>query len=104
MTTFLVVIALSVVGVLVSSALLFMAVTRNPPAPKAGSDERRSTPPSQFFADEHAPASPASAVPVRLLVLQIERHVQLEQSAAESYCGSPTAEALHAVTTSPLVH
>ncbi len=43
-------------------------------------------------------------VPIEALLLQIERHVQLEQAAAESFHFAPTVEALHSRTMSPLVH
>ena len=43
-------------------------------------------------------------VPIEVLLLQIERHVRLEQAAAESFHDAPTVEALHAPTTSPLMH
>jgi hypothetical protein len=39
-----------------------------------------------------------------VLRLQIERHVRLEQAAAEAFRDYPTAETLQTLTTSPLVH
>jgi hypothetical protein len=47
---------------------------------------------------------PEKSVPVEALLLQIERHVQLERAAAESFVAFPTAESLHGRTVSPLVH
>ena len=41
---------------------------------------------------------------MEVLRLQIERHVRLEQAAAEAFRDFPTAEALQTLTTSPLVH
>lgn len=46
----------------------------------------------------------ASPVPVEALLLQIERHVRLEQAAAESFHLFPTAQSLHMHTASPLMH
>jgi hypothetical protein len=43
-------------------------------------------------------------VPIEVLLLQLERHVRLEQAAAESFHWCPTPEALHMNTSSPLVH
>ena len=43
-------------------------------------------------------------VPLEVLLLQIERHVRLEQAAAESFIHLPSPEALNLRTQSPLVH
>ncbi len=70
----------------------------------------------RFFADTvpamAAAAAPAGAVrvprmppvPIEALLLQIERHVRLEQAAAEAFLEFPTSASLHSRTTSPLVH
>jgi hypothetical protein len=62
----------------------------------------------RFFADGVQAPLAASAgpqqVPLEVLLLQIERHVRLEQAAAESFLEAPTAASLHSRTTSPLVH
>ncbi len=59
--------------------------------------------PPRFFLQER-PAASAPRVPIEVLLLQIERHVRLEQAAAESFLHSPTVHALHTRTTSPLLH
>jgi hypothetical protein len=46
----------------------------------------------------------APRVPIEALLLQIERHIRLEQAAAESFLDYPTVESLHTRTMSPLVH
>ena len=43
-------------------------------------------------------------VPLEVLLLQIERHVRLEQAAAESFIHLPSPEALNLRTQSPLAH
>ena len=101
MEMFLTVLTLSIVAVVVS-ALLFLAANRPEPANPLRPDERLLSIPSRFFADDRAPSS--SVVPIEVLLLQIERHVRLEQAAAESFQGAPTAEALKMSTTSPLRH
>jgi hypothetical protein len=62
----------------------------------------------RFFADAAEASLAASAgpqqVPLEVLLLQIDRHVRLEQAAAESFLEAPTAASLHSRTTSPLVH
>ncbi len=59
--------------------------------------------PPQFFVDDRAPVAPRH-LPIEALLLQIERHVRLEQAAAESFLDAPTTSSLHCRTTSPLVH
>jgi hypothetical protein len=59
--------------------------------------------PPRFFIEEAVPAG-GVMVPVEALLLQLERHVQLERAAAESFLASPTRESLHGRTTSPLMH
>ena len=46
--------------------------------------------------------APAPYVPSDVLALQIERHVRLEQAAAERFHEFPSVEALHMPTLSPL--
>lgn len=96
-------VALSLLGVAVS-AVMFAAATRDERAREESvpiglatlSDEH-------FFADDRVHAG-RSAVPIEALRLQIERHVRLEQAAAEAFHQMPTHEALHVQTMSPLVH
>jgi hypothetical protein len=99
---FLMAAAMSLLGVAVS-AVLFAAATRDADAaePRLGEQparERHAA--THFFAGDPR----AVQVPIEALLLQIERHVQLEQAAAESFHFSPTVEALHSRTMSPLVH
>jgi hypothetical protein len=94
--------ALSLLGITVS-AVLFMAATRD--ASPADAAARLSAPQlatPRFFA-EQAMSVPTS-VPIEVLLLQIERHVRLEQAAAEAFLASPTRDSLHSRTLSPLVH
>jgi len=43
-------------------------------------------------------------VPIEVFLAQIERHIRLEQAAAESFLIAPSLESLHGRTVSPLVH
>jgi len=101
MEMFLMVGALSLLGVAVCAAL-FAAGTRpeHPATAPAADQPVREMP--RFFAGE--PHMQPGRVPIEALLLQIERHVQLEQAAAESFHFAPTVEALHSRTMSPLVH
>ena len=104
MEIFLMVLALSLAGVLVSG-VLFAAANRDvqpgaPPVlvPAAAAGEER------FFMMRPAArrVAPAPYLPSDVLALQIERHVRLEQAAAERFHEFPSVEALHMPTLSPL--
>ncbi len=101
MGMFLMVSALSLIGVGIC-ALLFAAATRGVQAPAVQPAEQPAREMPRFFAGE--PHMQPGRVPIEALLLQIERHVQLEQAAAESFHFSPTVESLHSRTMSPLVH
>jgi len=98
--------AMSLLGVAVSS-ILFAAATRSEGEavnqPEARPAERPVMAAARFFLDERAVQAHAG-VPIEALLLQIERHVALEQAAAESFLLAPTSQALHSHTLSPLVH
>ena len=101
MEMFVTLVVLSVLGTLVFGMLLVAAPTRSTPAP-----QELPTPvmlPAARFFVENLP-QPSTQVPIEVLLLQIERHVRLEQTAAESFVGLPTRELLHSRTVSPLVH
>lgn len=96
--------ALSMLGVAVSAAL-FAAATSQERAESQKPMVRApaaSIPTPQFFAEAAASAQPR--VPIEAILLEIERHVQLEQAAAESFLHAPTVERLHGRTMSRLVH
>jgi hypothetical protein len=105
MEMFLMVATMSVLGVVVC-AILFAAATRAElPRVEARPAEAVTAAAPRFFVDLNVdPATVRAQVPVEALMLQIERHVRLEQVAAESFQFTPTPEALHMTTMSPLVH
>lgn len=105
MEMFLSVLALSLVGVIVS-AVLFAAAMPRPQEPAAAPEAARVIHAGRFFIDDRRHDLPPaiSPVPIEVLLLQLERHVRLEQAAAESFHWCPTPEALHMHTVSPLVH
>ena len=106
MEMFLMVLALSLLGVAVSGAL-FAAATRGVDEPQrldtAASAARRSAAPARFFVAQPVPG-PRADLPIDVLLLQIERHVRLEQAACESFLCAPTAQSLHSRTSSPLMN
>ena len=116
MVMFLMALCLSMFGLAVT-AIAFGAATRDErPMEAAQADLKPALPvslsPSRFFTDlpilPVAPMAAAAAarpqVPIEVLLLQIDRHVRLEQAAAESFLDFPTVSSLHSRTASPLVH
>lgn len=91
--------ALSLFGVAVSAAL-FAAATRHPAPDEAAVRPSVPVMAPRFFSDEAA----LPQIPIEVLLLEIERHVRLEQAAAESFLHSPTVESLNSRTMSRLVH
>lgn len=107
MEMFLMALCLSLLGV-AATAIAFAAATREEHrAVDAAPALKVLTPPApaRFFVEEmdvHAVAP--RRVPIEALLLQIERHIRLEQAAAESFLDCPTSQSLHTRTASPLVH
>jgi len=102
MVMLLMVLALSLLAMAMSAAM-FAAATRDARPPDLHPNGPLFMLPSHFFADDRVPGS-RTPVPIEVLRLQIERHVRLEQAAAESFRDYPSIEALHTVTRSPLLH
>jgi hypothetical protein len=113
MVMFLMALCLSMFGLAVT-AMAFGAATRDERTMEAAQPAVKpalpvSLSPSRFFTDlPIVPAVPLAAarpqVPIEVLLLQIDRHVRLEQAAAESFLDYPTVSSLHSRTASPLVH
>lgn len=112
MVLFLLALCLSVFGLAVT-ALAFGAATRGESVGASAQPDLKPSltvplPAPRFLAEQAVLPPPSLKVPVpvpiEVLLLQIERHVRLEQAAAESFLDLPTAASLHSRTTSPLVH
>jgi len=106
MEMLLMVAAMSLFGVAVSG-ILFAAATRSEGEPVRQPEARPAERPvlaaPGFFVDERV-IQARPGIPIEALLLQIERHVALEQAAAESFLHAPTSQSLHSHTLSPLVH
>lgn len=100
MEMFLMIAAMSLLGVGVCAAL-FAAATHDVRQAERQADQPAQNVPQFFAPDVQAPPQ---RVPIEALLLQIERHVRLEQAAAESFHYAPTPESLHSRSASPLVH
>jgi hypothetical protein len=109
MEMFLTALCLSMLGV-AAAALSFGAATR-PRTRSAAAEPEAMTAPAmtvamgtpKFFA-AGAAVPPQQPVALDVLLLQIERHVRLEQAAAESFLHQPSLQSLHSRTTSPFAH
>ena len=108
MEMFLMALCMSVFGLAVS-AIAFSAATNGAPPAEPGKRKLQPTArqpldePRFFAVEAPRPAAPPR-VPIEVLLLQLERHVRLEQAVAESFLHAPSKQALHSRTTSPLVH
>lgn len=105
MMMFLTVLCLSML-ILAITTLAFLAATRPGYMEEPAEQEARpvlKAAPAKFFADEAVPLAAQPRVPIELLLLQLERHVRLEQAAAGSFVEFPTTASLHSRTTSPFV-
>jgi len=60
--------------------------------------------PSRFFAGDATRRPTADELALQVLLAQIERHVRLEQAAAESFLEMPSPESLGSPTDSPLAN
>jgi hypothetical protein len=104
MEMFLMALCMSMLGVAVT-AIAFGAATRDEVREADTIPAVKPLAPAltRFFVEE-MPVASQPRVPVEALLLQIERHIRLEQAAAESFLDCPTAQSLHSRTSSPLVH
>jgi hypothetical protein len=100
MEMFLMVLCMSVLG-LAMAAVAFGAATR-PERTASGvpAQPRVAKPQARFFVEPMTP----TRIPIEALLAQIEKHVRLEQAAAESFVEFPTPAMLHSKTTSPFVN
>jgi hypothetical protein len=74
------------------------------PARKPPLQLRLAAEPSKFFAGDVIPVTDGTSLPAEMVLSQIERHIRLEQAAAERFVNMPTPESLHSPTASPFVN
>lgn len=105
MTLVLTLVCVSLVLTVVSAVLLSSLFRTDSATPVAPPVRPEAGSPAFFAKPAPGPSGAvASTVPVDVLLLQLERHIRLEQAAAESFHLSPTAATLHMSTASPLMH
>ncbi len=90
-------------------AIAFRAATRSEPTISTAQPDLRlvnAAAPAHRLPDRAAMPSalPHQQVPIKLLLLQIEDHVRLEQAAAQSFLEFPTQALLHSKTASPFLN
>jgi hypothetical protein len=100
MVMFATILIMSLLAVAVCAAA-FGAATRGEAQAEPQPERRLVLEPPRFFASPAAKAAETPAVPVEVLLRQIERHVRLEQAAAEAYLDLPTRDSLHIRTPLP---
>lgn len=88
---------------LCSVALLRASQPTEPPLTLRRERKIAIDPPRFFTGDLATPAGPPT-MPLDLLLTQLERHVRLEQAAAESFLDLPTPESLHSPSPSRFVN
>lgn len=95
---------LTISGVLtvLSVFCLKAALTLNPSQPES-QPEKKPALDSRFFAGD-VTAVPSTMIPREVLLMQIERHVRIEQAVAENYLELPTRENLHSLSSSQFVN
>jgi hypothetical protein len=104
MEMFLVLLAMSAVCTVVSATLFAAAVRHGEADAAKAAPVRPALRKETSFFIEDAPASVPGRIPTEVLVLQIERHVRLEQAAGEAFVHAPTVGALHRPTPTSLIN
>ena len=100
-------ICISLFGMAVAAAAFGAATRPEQSVPQVKAAEQGiAAEPARFFVNSiNIPdATGHVSVPLEALLLQLERHVRLEQAAAQSFVASPTAGLLHSKTVSPFVN
>lgn len=99
-------ICVSIFGIGIACAAFGAAVRPEENVPETKPAPLKPAAPTRFFVAgvTMPPSRPQVSVPVEALLLQLERHVRLEQAAAESFLAEPTSALLHSKTSSPFLN
>jgi hypothetical protein len=91
-------------AVLTATAVLAVGVARRDETSSVLQPERAAVVEApKFFVVEAPVAATRQPIPLEVLLSQIDRHVRLEQAAANTFLAVPTASSLYSRTESPLV-
>ena len=94
--------SICLLGVMVAVFLFSVAMRGKAVEDEAQSGERPPSPHRGFFLEEDPDSPPTAGLPSESILLQLERHFRMEESAATSYLEGPTIESLHAPSFTPL--
>jgi len=94
MLMFLSILSMSVLALAVCAAAFSLA-TGGVRQPESRPERRPVVEPPQFFAAPPARPRPDPQIPLEMLLGDIERHIRLEQAAAEAFLAGPTLDGLH---------
>jgi hypothetical protein len=104
MEMFLTILLMSVLALALCVAAFGLATSEARRETGQRQETRAAAAPPRFFARAPVPPAVAHRVPIEVLLSDIERHVRLEQAAAEAFLELPTRDALHSRTSSPLLN
>jgi len=94
--------SIALVGVMGTVLLFSVAMRHREDEEEVSAPTRAPTSTGQFFLDEAADPHPGSDLSSDALRVRVERHVRLEQKAAEGFLRSPSAESLQTRSASQL--
>ncbi len=103
MLMFLTILFMSVLALALCAAAFSLA-TASATQPQPQPEAKVAVEPPRFFAGEAKTPAAVPPVPIEVLLREVERHVRLEQAAAEAYVDLPTRDALHSPTSSTLAN
>lgn len=104
MMMFLTLLCLSFFVVAVLSAIVYGASPRGAVRPAARPGTSSALGASRFFGGDPAGPVARPRLPVEAVIALLERHVRLEQAAAESFLEMPAADTLYAPSGSQFAH
>jgi len=104
MLMFLTILFISTLSLAVTSLAFAISESDRKPSLDAQPDRKPTLDPPRFFAGDVAGPSDPSRLPLEVVLTQIERHVRLEQAAAETFLAVPSPETLHSRTPSAFVN
>ena len=104
MMMFLTLLGVSLLAVAMLSVIVYGASPRDAGRPVSRPDATLAIGASRFFAGDSTGPETRTPLPIDAVLAQIERHVRLEQAAAESFLEIPAPETLHSPTASRFVN
>jgi hypothetical protein len=96
--------SICVLGVIVTVLLFSIAMRPGDEEVEPSATRKLSAPSEGFFLEEVADQTVGPEAPTNSLLLELERHVRMEQEAAKVFLRGPNPESLHAPSDSPLWH